>query len=89
MHKRAAVTCAEASERAKIRCDDQCSFRDTVRPVFTPGDYCRRHTGLAEKRVDKKDNNEDLNEQNKVKKRDVNVTICFPIFYKYLICKDL
>ena len=41
-----------------------------MRPVFTPGDYCRRHTGLAEKRVDKKDNNEDLNEQNKVKKRE-------------------
>ena len=62
VHKRAVDMCAGASERAQIRCDDQCSFRDTVNPVFIPSDHCRQHTGLAEKRMDKKDNNKDLNE---------------------------
>ena len=38
-----------------------CSFRG-VKPVFIPSDHCRQHTGLAEKRMDKKDNNKDLNE---------------------------
>ena len=61
VHKRAVDMCAGASERAQIRCYDQCSFRDTVKPVFIPGDYSRRHTGLAETRMAKKDNNK-LNE---------------------------
>ena len=29
---------------------------------FIPRDYSRQHTELAEKRMDKKDNNKDLNE---------------------------
>ena len=49
---------------ANYPCYDQCSFRDTVKPVFIPGDYSRRHTRLAETRMAKNEaqRNNKLNE---------------------------
>ena len=61
VHKRAVVMCAGAQKEQRSDVTIDCSFRG-VKPVFIPGDHCRQHTGLAEKRMDKKDNNKDLNE---------------------------
>ena len=32
-------------------CDDQCCFRDTAKPVFTPDDHSRQRTRMAESRM--------------------------------------
>ena len=60
VHKRAVVMSAGAQKEQRSDVKIDCSFRG-VKPVFIPGDYSRRHTGLAEKRKAKTDNNK-LNE---------------------------
>ena len=68
MHKHAVVMSAGAQKEQRSDVTIDCSFRG-VKPVFIPGDYSRRHTGLAETRKAKKDNNK-LKEYKQVKKRE-------------------